>query len=117
VSQARSLTVVLREPRHVLVPLDVAAGFPANALGRRALTSEGAVDIFRGAGVAPKPWWSCSSGEQQALGTALGGLTPQRDAPFADIAQVDGAAAMWAAVPQHVSAWLQMRADAIHRYD
>jgi hypothetical protein len=113
--QARSLVVVLKEPCNVAVPLAVAAAHPADALGRRALTTGGIRDRFQRAGVTPKPWRGCSADEERALWAALEGLIPQRDKPSADIAEVDGAAAMWAAVPSHVSDWLQLQVDAKSR--
>jgi hypothetical protein len=103
-AQARSLAVVLKEPSNVVVPLPVAASLPADALGRCALTAGGIGDVFRRAGVAPpEPGRSCSSDEEQALLATLEGLLPRRIPPLADIAELDGAAAMWAAVPGHVS--------------
>jgi hypothetical protein len=99
--QARSLLVVLKEPGNVVVPLAVAAGFPADAPGRCALTTGAIVDRFRRADVRPKPWRDYSPDEEHALWAALDGLIQQPVGPFADIAEVDGAAAMWAAVPGH----------------
>lgn len=113
--QARSLVVVLEEPCNVAVPLAVAATLPADAMGRCALTTGGIADRFRRAGVTPKPWRSCSSDEEQVLWAALEGLIPARDMPLADIAEVDGAAAMWAAIPGHVSDWMQLQVDAKSR--
>jgi hypothetical protein len=114
--QARSLVVVLKEPCNVAVPLAVAAAHPADAPGRRALTTGGIWDRFQRAGVNPKPWRGCSADEERALWAALEGLIPLRDMlPFADIAEVDGAAAMWATVPGHVSDWLQLQVDAKSR--
>lgn len=101
--QARSLLVVLKEPGNVVVPLAVAAGFPTDAPGRCALTTGAIVDRFRRANVTPKPWKDCSPGEEQALCAALDGLIQQTDGPLADVAEVDGAAAMWAAVPDNGS--------------
>ena len=97
------------------VPLAVAAGFPAAALGRCALTTGGIRNRLQRAGVILKYWRSCSSDEKRALRAALEGLIPQRDRLFADIAEVDGAAAMWAAVPSHASDWLQLQVDAKSR--
>jgi hypothetical protein len=113
--RARSLVVVLEEPCNVAVPLAVAATLPADAMGRCALTTGGIADRFRRAGVTPKPWRSCSSDEEQVLWAALEGLIPARDMPLADIAEVDGAAAMWAAIPGHVSDWMQLQVDAKSR--
>ena len=109
--QARSLVVVLKEPRNVSVPLAVAAAIPANALGRCALTTRAVADNFRRADITPKPWKDCSPEEDSALRAALDGLLPRRDGLVADTAEWDGAAAMWAAVPSQVSAWLQLLAD------
>ena len=116
VAQTRSLVVVLKEPCNVVVPLPVAASLPAHALGRCALTTGGIEDVFQRAGVAPpEPGGSCSSDEEQALLATLEILLPRRITPLSDIAEVDGAAAMWAAVPGHVSDWLQLQADAKRR--
>jgi hypothetical protein len=109
--QARSLVMVFKEPGNVALPLAVAAGFPADALGRIAVTTGAIADALRRIGVTPTPWASRSPDEEQAMWAALGGLLPQPDRPLADIAEVDGAAAMWAAVPGHVSDWLQLQAD------
>lgn len=94
------------------VPLAVAAGFPADALGRCALTTGAIADGFRSADIAPKPWEDCPPEEEQGLRAVLDGLLPRRGGPFADTAELDGAAVMWAAVPCHISAWLQLQADA-----
>jgi hypothetical protein len=107
--QARSLTVVLYEPSNVVVPLTVAASFPADALGRGALTRAAVADQFSDA--APKPAdsereWDPEEMQQWAW---LDGLFPKRNSH--DVAEVDGAAAMSAAVPAHVSSWLQLQAD------
>ena len=101
--QARSLLVVFKEPFNMVVPLAVAAEFPADTPGRCALTTGAIMDRFRRADVTPKPWRDCSPDEEQALCAALDGLIQQPDGPCADIAEVDGAAAMWAAVPDHDS--------------
>ena len=107
--QARSLTVVLYEPSNVVVPLTVAARFPADALGRGALTRAAVADQFSDA--APKPAdsereWDPEERQQWAW---LAGLFPERNSH--DVAEVDGAAAMLAAVPAHISSWLQVQAD------
>jgi hypothetical protein len=109
VVQARKLTVVLYEPFNVVVPLTVAASFPADALGRCALTRAAVADRFLDA--APKPddperRWDPEERQQWAW---LAGLLPQRKRQ--DVAEVDGAAAMSAAVPAHVSSFLQLQAD------
>jgi hypothetical protein len=116
VAQARSLVVVLKEPCNVVVPLPVAASLPADALGRCSLTTGGIGDVFRRAGVtAPESGQSYSSDEEQALLATLEVLLPRRITPLSDIAEVDGATAMWAAVPGHVSDWLQLQVDAKSR--
>jgi hypothetical protein len=110
--QARSLLVVLKEPSNVGVPLAVAAGFPADALGRCALTTEAIADGFLRASITPKPWKDCSPEEESVRRAALDSLLPRRGGTIADTAELDGAAAMWVAVPGHVAAWLQLLADA-----
>ena len=105
--QARSLTVVLYEPSDVEMPLETVASFPANALGRCALTTAAIAERFRDA--APQPCrsrWDSRAMEQWAW---LDGLFPERNRH--DVAEVDGAAAMSAAVPAHVSSWVQLQAD------
>ena len=109
VMQARSLTVVLYEPSDVVVPLAVAASFPADAPGRCALSTANVADRF--ADAAPKPsdprrMWDAEEKRQWAW---LYDLFPQRHRQ--DVAEVDGAAAMLAAVPAEVSGWLQLQAD------
>ena len=110
VTQARNLTVVLYEPSNVVLPLTVAASFPADALGRCALTPAAIAARFPDA--APKPVddperrWDPQERQQWAW---LAGLFPQRYSH--DVAEVDGAAAMSAAVPAHISSWLQFQAD------
>jgi hypothetical protein len=109
VMQARSLTVVLYEPSDVVLPLAVAGSFPADAPGRCALSTAGVADRFSDA--APKPsdyrrQWTPEERQQWAW---LDDLFPQRHRQ--DVAEVDGAAAMLAAVPADVSSWLQLQAD------
>ena len=107
--QARNLTVVLCEPSDVVVPLSVAVSFPADAVGRRALTSAGVADRFPHA--APEPGDPDSDWDPEAMQqwAWLDGLLPERNRH--DVAEVDGAAAMSAAVPAHVSSWLQLQAE------
>ena len=104
--QARSLTVVLREPCGVEVPLSIAAKFPANAQGRWALTTGNIVD--RSQGATPLPWSADSEETSGSLRTWLNELFPHSNARFGDIAEVDGAAAMWAAVQGSELHWVHM---------
>ena len=107
--QARNLTVVLYEPSDVVVPLSVAASFPANALGRCALTPADIADRFPDA--APEPGDPDSDWDPEAMQqwAWLDELFPQRNRH--DVAEVDGAAAMLAAIPAHISSWLQFQAE------
>ena len=102
--QARSLTVVLREPCDVAVPLATAATLPADAMGRCALTTRVVVDRFQDG----PPWHMIPEGLASLVWAWLDEVFPQRDAPFHDIAELDGAAAMRAAVPSDARDWLQL---------
>ena len=106
--QARSLTVVLYEPSDVEMPLETVASFPANALGRCALTTAAIAERFRDA--APQPCRSRWDSRAMEQWTWLDGLLPQRDADA--VAEVDGAAAMLAAVPKHASDWALLEVEA-----
>ena len=103
-TQARSLTVVLREPCDVAVPLATAAALPADAMGRCALTTQAVVDRFRDA----PPWHMRAEALASLVWAWLDEVFPHRNAPFHDIAELDGAAAMRAAVPSDARGWLQL---------
>jgi hypothetical protein len=104
-AQARSLTVVLREPSHEVVPLATAAALPADALGRCALTTQSVAEMFKGT----LPWHERSKDGTAVVWAWLNEAFPQHDAPFNDIAELDGAAAMRAAVPSDATAWLELQ--------
>lgn len=95
-TQERSLVVVLQEPCDVSVPLAVAAALPPDALGRCALTAELVADLCKGA--VALPWSEFGQAAMGNLWAWLEARFPQHDAAFADIAELDGAAAMRAAV-------------------
>lgn len=98
---------MLREPCDVEVPLGVAAGLPADAVGRYALTTKDMVQ--RSQGPTPVPWSAASEDGLAQLLTWLNELFPWCDTSFPDVAEVDGAAAMWAAVPDNELHWLWLR--------
>ena len=102
--QARSLTVVLREPCNVAVPLATAAALPADAMGRCALTTRAVVDKFQGA----LPWHMDGEGWAALVWAWLNEVFPQRYGPCHDTAELDGAAAMQAAVPSDARDWQQL---------
>ena len=116
------MTVVLREPCDVEVPLRIAADFPADALGRWALTTADVVSIADGA--VPFPWSADTKEKVSAMFAWLDELFPRSNARFLDaaelegrgVAELDGAAAMWAAVPGDELHWLRLQSMATLGY-
>jgi hypothetical protein len=88
----------------VAVPLATAAALPADATGRCALTTQAVVDRFQDA----PPWHMIPEGLASLVWDWLDEVFPQRAAPFQDTAELDGAAAMRAAVPSDARDWLQL---------
>lgn len=87
----------------MVVSLATAAALPADALGRCALTTRSVAGRFQGT----LPWDARSNDGAAAVWAWLNEAFPQH-AAFDDIAELDGAAAMRAAVPCDATDWLQL---------